>query len=115
MNTLKHSVILMTHNGMGDAPIELGHKLVRTYLSLLLENGDLPAALCFYTEGVRLAVEGSPVIDQLKQLETRGVRLILCSTCLNYFGLMDAVQVGIMGGMTDILEAQVQAEKVITL
>jgi hypothetical protein len=43
------------------------------------------------------------------------VRLIVCSTCLNYFGLTDKVKVGIVGGMADILEAQVRAEKVITL
>jgi hypothetical protein len=39
----------------------------------------------------------------------------LCSTCLNYFNLADQVQVGIVGGMTDILEAQRRAEKVISL
>jgi hypothetical protein len=43
------------------------------------------------------------------------VRLIVCSTCLDYFNLTDKVQVGIVGGMTDIIEAQAKAEKVITL
>jgi hypothetical protein len=41
--------------------------------------------------------------------------LIVCSTCLNYFNLTDKVQVGIVGGMGDILEAQIKADKVITL
>jgi len=39
----------------------------------------------------------------------------LCSTCLNYFNLVDQVQVGIVGGMPDIIEAQRKAAKVITL
>ena len=60
-------------------------------------------------------VEGSPVIDLLKSLEAKGVRLILCSTCLNYYNLTDKVQVGIVGGMTDIIEAQRRAGKVISL
>ena len=33
------------------------------------------------------AVEGSPVVDVLKALEAKGVRLILCRTCLDYYGL----------------------------
>jgi hypothetical protein len=100
---------------MGDAEPALQQKLAGTYLKLLDEHNILPAAICFYTDGVRLAVEGSPVLDVLKSLEGKGVRLILCSTCLNYFNLTDQVQVGIVGGMTDILEAQRQAGKVISL
>jgi len=109
------TVLLFTHNGMGYAEPELQLKLAGTYLHLLDEHNMLPAAICFYTDGVKLAVQGSPVLDQLKSLEAKGVRLILCSTCLNYFGLIDQVRVGIVGGMTDIIEAQFQAEKVITL
>jgi intracellular sulfur oxidation DsrE/DsrF family protein len=109
------TVLLITRNGMGEAKPALQQKLITTYLNLLDENNILPAAICFYTDGVRLVVEGSPVIDSLKSLEAKGVRLILCSTCLGYFNLTDKVQVGIVGGMTDILEAQRQAGKVISL
>jgi hypothetical protein len=82
---------------------------------LVDENNVLPAAICFYTDGVKLAVTGSPVLESLKSLESKGVHLILCSTCLNYFNLVDQVQVGIVGGMPDIIEAQRKASKVITL
>jgi len=114
-NPLSSSVILVTNEGMGKADRELQLKLMATYLKLLAENGYLPNAMCFYTEGVKLVLEGSPVLDALKILEQRGVRLIICSTCLNYFGVIDKVRVGIVGGMADILEAQGQAEKVISL
>ena len=60
-------------------------------------------------------VDGSPVIDTLKSLEAKGVRIVLCSTSLNYFNLADRIQVGIVGGMSDILEAQRRASQVITL
>jgi len=105
-NPLSTTVILITNEGMGKADLELQTKLVGTYLKLLIENNYLPNAICFYTDGVKLVVNGSPVLDQLQQLEQKGVRLIICSTCLNYFGLIDKVQVGIMGGMLDIVEAQ---------
>ena len=110
-----NTIILITNNGMGKADTELQHQLISTYLKLLNAHDYLPAAICFYTEGVKLAVEGSPVIEELKALEAKGVRLILCGTCLNHFGLQDKVRVGIVGGMTDIIEAQWQANKVITI
>jgi intracellular sulfur oxidation DsrE/DsrF family protein len=114
-STFSETLILLTREGMGSADTSLQHKLLDTYLNLLLKNDTLPNAICFYTEGVRLLVEGSPHLEQLSLLEQRGVRLIICSTCLNYFGLTEKVRVGIVGGMADILEAQVKAGKVITL
>jgi intracellular sulfur oxidation DsrE/DsrF family protein len=109
------TVILFTRNGMGDAEPELQIKLASTYLNLLDENNILPAAICFYTDGVKLVVDGSPVLETLKSLESKGVRLILCSTCLNYFNLVEKVKVGIVGGMTDIIEAQMKAGKVVSV
>ena len=112
---MKNTVILITNNGMGMADEKLGQMLAGKYFDLLAQNGSLPAALCFYTQGVKLVCEGSPVLEQLRTLEESGVRLIVCSTCLNYYDLTGAVQVGIVGGMGDIIEAQTKAEKVITI
>ena len=109
------TILLITRNGMGDAEPALQQKLITTYLKLLDENNILPAAICFYTQGVHLVVDGSPVLDQLQSLERKGVRLILCSTCLAFYNLTERVKVGIVGGMTDILEAQRSAAKVISL
>jgi len=112
---MKDTIIQITNNGMGKADEALQQKLVGKYLELIQLNDTLPNAICFYTDGVKLVVEGSPVLEQLTSLEVKGVRLIVCSTCLEYFNLIDKVQVGIVGGMTDIIEAQAQAMKVITL
>ena len=113
--SVKDTVILVTNKGMGIGPEELKLTLIGKYLQLLDQNGELPAAICFYTEGVKLATDGSAVLEQLRVLEKKGVRLIVCSTCLNYYGLTDQLALGIAGGMNDILEAQLKAEKVITL
>ena len=109
------TVILVTRNGMGEADPALQHKLITTYFNLLDENNILPAVICFYTDGVRLVVDGSPVLESLASLEAKGVRLVLCSTCLHFFGLAEQVRVGIVGGMTDIIEAQRRASKVISI
>ncbi len=112
---MNNIVILITNNGMGNADEKLQHLLMGKYLELLTHNDSLPAAICFYTDGVKLVCDGSPVIGQLRAIEGKGVRLIVCSTCLNYFDLNEKVRVGIVGGMGDILEAQIKAGKVITL
>lgn len=114
-SSFSNTIILITREGMGFADIALQHKLLDTYLRLLIENNSLPAAICFYTDGVKLVVEGSPLLERLSEIEQKGVRLIICSTCINYFGLSEKVRVGIVGGMSDILEAQSKASKVITL
>ena len=113
--TMQNSIIQITNNGMGRADTPLQQTLIGKYFELLLASGDLPAAICFYTNGVKLVVERSPVLTQLAALEKKGVRLVICSTCLAYFGLTGSVHVGIVGGMGDILAAQAGAEKVITL
>ena len=104
-----------TRNGMGSADPALQLKLAGVWLAMCLQNDMLPGAMTFYTDGVRLACEGSPVLEQLAEFEQRGVHLILCKTCLDTFGLADKVQVGLVGGMGDIFAAQAKATKVINL
>ena len=112
---MQNTVIQVTDNGMGTGDEALQLKLIGKYLELIQLNEGLPNAVCFYTDGVKLVVEGSPILEQLRALESKGVRLIVCSTCLEHYALTGKVQVGIVGGMTDIIEAQVKADKVITL
>ncbi len=109
------TVLLFTRAGLGAAPADLQGKLAQKFLTLIFESGMLPAKVLFYTDGVKLACAGSPVLEQLKQLEAKGVELVLCKTCLDYFGLGEKVEAGIVGGMPDIIEAMTKAEKVISL
>lgn len=111
----KTSVLLFTRNGLGDAPNELQTFVAVKYLNLLYQSNQLPGKILFYTEGVRLVCEGSLVLEWLKQLEAKGVELIVCSTCLESFGLADKVKVGRVGGMPDILAAMQGATQVISL
>jgi intracellular sulfur oxidation DsrE/DsrF family protein len=113
---MKSIVYLITSNGIGSTSEQaLKLKLITTFLNLTAEHQPLPTAICFYTDGVKLACEGSQVLEQLKKLEVAGVRLILCQTCLNYFELQDKVKVGIVGGMGDIIACMTEADSVITL
>ena len=107
--------VVINNDGMGVAETALTHKLIKTYLNLLDLDDRLPEAICLYAGGVKLAVAGSPVLEELQSLEAKGVRLIVCTTCLNHFGLFEELKAGAAGGMKDILDAQWKAEKTITL
>ena len=111
----KNTVLVFTRFGMGDAPAGLQQLLAGKFLVLLNDAALRPSRMLFYTDGVKLACEGSPVLEQLRAMQARGVEMILCQTCLDYFGLREKVAVGIVGGMTDITEAMQKAEKVISL
>jgi selenium metabolism protein YedF len=107
--------ILITRSQMGQADPELGKKLLASYLGLLELEDRLPTRICFYAEGVHLVCEGSHVLDELLSLAGKGVDLIACGTCLNYFGIAKQLRVGREGDMRQIIAAEFEAAKVITV
>jgi intracellular sulfur oxidation DsrE/DsrF family protein len=111
---MKSTVILFVRNGIGEAPEELSQTLVRNYLGLLKDEKRVPVTMLFYGEGIKLLCKGSSVLDSLSALADRGVKLIACKTCLNYFNLTDDMLIGQIGTMADILTIQLEADKVIT-
>ena len=116
MEKQKDIVLVFKTDGLGMTGEQaLKEKLAKTFLTLALQMEPAPAVVCFYTDGVRLACEGSTVLEELKAIEAKGIRLILCQTCLNTYGLADKVRVGTVGGMADIMTAMWQADSVITV
>lgn len=114
MSNLKNTLIQITRQGMGSDD-ELGQTLIANYLRLLGEEEELPRFIAFYHGGVKLICNGSSVLTELRKLEERGVKLMACKTCLNYFDLAEQVEIGVQATMIDILELQKVADKVITV
>jgi intracellular sulfur oxidation DsrE/DsrF family protein len=111
----KSTAILLTNNGMSNADPELSKVLLSNYLKLIEEENLIPNAILFYGEGVKTVVEDSPFLNTLSNLEKKGVNLIVCKTCLGFYGLLEKVKVGKIGTMTDIIHYQWSVDKVITL
>ena len=107
--------VLVTRNGMGHAEPSLAHKLAGTYFDLLDLEDRLPGRICLYAEGVKLACEGSPVLETLAALVARGVDLLVCTTCLEFYGLMTQLRVGRAGNMKQIQAAQWEATRVLAI
>ena len=115
VNDFAATAIVFNNDGLGHADEALRHKLATNYLRTLAELGQYPQAILFYAAGVKLVVDGSPCVAELRQLADAGVPLLACRTCLDFYGLMDKVVVGEIGNMLRIVEAQGQATKVITV
>ncbi|MEW6363482.1 MAG: DsrE family protein [Acidobacteriota bacterium] len=116
MSSPSNTVFVFNSYGMGHTEnADLKIKLVKKALTLLGLTDPLPAQLCFYTDGVKLCVRGSPVLNELRALADQGVQLVLCSTCLEAFGLQDEVAIGIVSGMDHMITAMLNADRVVTL
>lgn len=111
----KNTLIQFTHAGMGLGDDQLGIMLASNYLKILHQEENLPRFIVFYNSGVKLACTGSPLIPILKEIESKEVKIIVCTTCLKHFSIMDKLEVGIAGTMMDIIDLQGKANKVINL
>ena len=99
--------------GSGDR--ELGTNLMRMFFYTLTQGDDLPAALLFMNDGVKLPTLDGQVADHLKTLMDRGVEVLVCGTCLNFYGLSEQLKVGTVSNMYDIVTKMETCGKVITL
>ncbi|MGM0437611.1 MAG: sulfurtransferase-like selenium metabolism protein YedF [Bacillota bacterium] len=90
---------------LGQGEDELGNVLIKGFLHTLLEVKPLPQKLIFMNSGVKIVTENEDAIDSLKELEERGVTILSCGTCLDYYGLEDKLDVGEISNMYEIVES----------
>jgi selenium metabolism protein YedF len=99
--------------GFGDD--ELGLKLMVNFIKTLKEVGPELWRLVFVNNGVKLTIDGSQVLDDLKAFESEGLKILVCGTCLDHFNLLERKQVGETTNMLDIVTAMQVADKVINI
>ncbi len=108
-------MVMVCTDRMGYGDDELGLKLMINFLKTIGEMGADLWRLVFVNNGVKLTVIESEVLDVLKQLESEGIHILVCGTCLTHFDLMDQKQVGETTNMLDIVTAMQLADKVINI
>ncbi|HPJ96707.1 MAG TPA: sulfurtransferase-like selenium metabolism protein YedF [Syntrophales bacterium] len=106
-------VVAIGENRMGRGNDELGYILIRSFIHTLLSLDPLPATMIFFNSGVKLTVLDSDVLDDLKELEAKGVNFLVCGTCVNFFGITRDVAVGSISNMYDIAETMSKAGRMI--
>lgn len=110
----RETVIIFTSSNLGQGSEELGELLMRSFLFTFKETGFIPSKMLFLNSGVFLTVDGSPVLDDLKELAGMGVEILSCGTCLDYYKVKEKLAVGLITNMYDTVEAMQAAAKCIT-
>ncbi len=111
----KKIMVTVPNNCMGHGDDELGARLMVNFLRTLKEMGDELWRLVFLNNGVKLTIEGSEVLPDLRELEEDGTTILVCGTCLDHFNLLEKKQVGETTNMLDIVTAMQLADKVISI
>lgn len=96
--------ILVASNLLGNGDEKLGETLMKVYINTLAETDTLPENLMFLNAGVKLTCEGSDVLDSLNTLKNKGVNIISCGACLDFYNLKENLKVGEIGNMYQIIE-----------
>jgi selenium metabolism protein YedF len=107
-------IIVFSADKMGRGNDELGGVLLRAFIHTICQQENKPAAMIFYNTGVKLTLQDSDVIDDLKQLAAGGVEILVCGTCLNYFDIKDKLAAGVVSNMYDIASLMSRAGRLIT-
>ena len=94
---------------------ELGQSLMKMFIYTISEGEDLPKSILFMNGGVKVPSLNEQGIEHLKVLQDKGVELLVCGACLNFYGLEDKLEVGKISNMYEITNAMKEASKVITI
>lgn len=108
-------VIFVSSSELGRGSAELGEILINSFMYTLVESDTPPQTMVFVNSGVKLTAENSPVLEHLITLNQRGVEILSCGTCLDYFNLKEKLCVGNISNMYTIYEKLGRAQKVISL
>ena len=106
-------VVILSSNTMGNGDEQLGKKLMKAFIFALTNQDETPDKVICYNAGAFLTTEDPDTIKDLKSLEEAGTTVMTCGTCLDFYGLKEKLQVGIVSNMYDIVEAQMNASLII--
>ncbi len=109
----KNTVVQISSRYMGSGDDKLGGSLMKAFIYALTQQDVLPETMLFYNGGAYLTCEGSDALEDLKELSGRGVRILTCGTCLNFYDITQKLSVGEVTNMYDIVEILEKADRII--
>jgi selenium metabolism protein YedF len=109
------TVMLITSDRLGDGADDLGRLLMKNFIITLLDLDRLPDRMLFLNSGVLLATEGSEALGALEALGNRGVEILSCGVCLDFYHRKDKLKAGSVTNMLTTAESLMEAGSVIRL
>ena len=115
MELTEDLTIVVSSDKLGEGDDTLGETLMKSYFFALSESDNLPKTLIFMNGGVKLTVEGSPCLEGIVKLHERGVEILSCGTCLDFFGIKEKLAIGEISNMYTIVEKMNKSKNTIKL
>ena len=109
----KGMLVVLSANVMGGGDPKLGANLMKAFVFALTKQDQLPDTILCYNTGASLTCEGADTLEDLKLLESEGVTILTCGTCLDFYGLKEKLAVGGITNMYDIVERMENAAQII--
>ena len=109
----KGMLVVLSANVMGSGDPKLGTSLMKAFVFALTKQDQLPDTILCYNTGASLTCEGADTLEDLKLLESEGVTILTCGTCLDFYGLKEKLAVGTVTNMYDIVERMENAAQII--
>lgn len=109
----KGMLVVLSGNVMGTGDAKLGTSLMKAFVFALTKQDQLPETILCYNTGAYLTCEGADTLEDLKLLESEGVTILTCGTCLDFYGLKEKLAVGSVTNMYDIVERMESATRII--
>ena len=109
----KGMLVVLSGNVMGTGDAKLGTSLMKAFVFALTKQDQLPDTILCYNTGAYLTCEGADTLEDLKLLESEGVTILTCGTCLDFYGLKEKLAVGGVTNMYDIVERMESAAQII--
>ncbi|MGZ3493183.1 MAG: sulfurtransferase-like selenium metabolism protein YedF [Thermodesulfobacteriota bacterium] len=109
----KKVVVYINSQHLGSGDEDLGSFLMKAFLKTLLDFETQPNRIILVNSGVQLAAEGSKVLETLQMLSEKGVEIICCGTCVDFYELKGKVKVGRISNMYEIIDSMLEADRVI--
>ena len=109
----KGMLVVLSGNVMGTGDAKLGTSLMKAFVFALTKQDQLPDTILCYNTGAYLTCEGADTLEDLKLLESEGVTILTCGTCLDFYGLKEKLAVGGVTNMYDIVERLENAAQII--
>jgi len=106
-------VVYINSNLLGIGDEALGAILMRAFLKTLLDLERKPLRLILINSGVRLATDGSEVLETLGKLSEKGIEILSCGTCLDFYGLKEKLNVGKVSNMYEIAQSLMEADRLV--
>ncbi|SHO58209.1 sulfurtransferase-like selenium metabolism protein YedF [Vibrio quintilis] len=114
-SVMKQKSYIVGSDTLGKGDDVIGSKLMNAFFNVSSEYDQVPASVFFMNTGVKLCIEGAPALEALKKLAEKGTEILVCGTCLDFFGIKDKLAVGQVGTMHDLIGIYHHQTEVITL